>query len=95
MAGRKETIKATIRRFIAPGKMAAANPVGFSGSAPDAEAIVAEYRRVDAQLLHLAVTDPLTAYRTIANLSMFSMARSGAQTEPTGLLRFSSSTWTS
>ena len=37
MARRRETIKATIRRFIAPGKMAAANPVGFSGSAPDAE----------------------------------------------------------
>jgi len=37
MATRRETIKATIRRFIASGKIAAANPAGFSGSAPGEE----------------------------------------------------------
>ena len=34
---RRETIKATIHRFIAPEKIAAANPAGFSGSAPGEE----------------------------------------------------------
>ena len=34
---RRETIKAAIHRFIAPGRIAAANPAGFSGSAPGEE----------------------------------------------------------
>src|SRR6266498_2337987 len=37
MAIRWEEIKATIHRFIAPGKIAPANPAGFSGSAPGEE----------------------------------------------------------